>query len=103
MLRISAVKFCLAFGIVFALVRWSQAADIHVGDSLALVKRVAANGTDKQIPAHATAGERAISFRFPLDDPIYRAAKRAYDDVCSLCMDLHYLSCQSGVGREPRE
>jgi hypothetical protein len=39
---------------------------------------------------------------FPPDDPLYRSARRAYDSVCSLCMELHYLGCKSGVGVAPR-
>ena len=40
---------------------------------------------------------------FPTDDPLYRSARRAYDAVCSLCVDQNYMSCKSGVGRPPRE
>ena len=40
--------------------------------------------------------------RFPPDDPLYKSARRAYDAVGSLYMDLHYLSCESGVSRPPR-
>jgi hypothetical protein len=41
--------------------------------------------------------------RFPPDDPLFKSARRAYDAVCSFCMDLHYLSCKSGVARKPKE
>jgi hypothetical protein len=41
--------------------------------------------------------------RFPPDDPLFKSARRAYDAVCSFCMDLHYLSCKSGVARPPRK
>jgi hypothetical protein len=40
---------------------------------------------------------------FPPNDPLFKSASRAYDAVCSVCMDLHYLSCKSGVGRPPNE
>jgi hypothetical protein len=40
---------------------------------------------------------------FPPNDPLLKSARRAYDAVCSFCVDLHYLSCESGVGREPRK
>jgi hypothetical protein len=40
---------------------------------------------------------------FPPDDPIFQSARRAYDAVCSFSMDLHYLSCKSGVGNPPRK
>jgi hypothetical protein len=40
---------------------------------------------------------------FPPDDPLFKSARRAYDAVCSFCMDLHYLSCKSGVGKPPRK
>jgi hypothetical protein len=36
---------------------------------------------------------------FPPDDPLFKSARRAYDAVCSFCMDLQYLSCKSGVGK----
>ncbi len=36
---------------------------------------------------------------FPPTDPLYQRTKAAYDAVCSLCMDLHYRSCRSGVAR----
>jgi hypothetical protein len=38
---------------------------------------------------------------FPLDDDLYRRTKAAYDAVCSLCMELHYMSCD-GVGKPRR-
>jgi hypothetical protein len=40
---------------------------------------------------------------FPPNDPLFKSASRAYDAVCSLCVDLHYLSCKTGVGRVPAE
>ena len=40
---------------------------------------------------------------FPPDDPLMKSARRAYDSVCSLCVDLHYLACKSGVGRTTAE
>jgi hypothetical protein len=40
---------------------------------------------------------------FPPHDPLFKSASRAYDAVCSLCMDLHYMSCKSGVGRPPAQ
>jgi hypothetical protein len=39
---------------------------------------------------------------FPPNDPLFKSARRAYDGVCSFCMDLHYLSCKSGVGKTAR-
>jgi hypothetical protein len=36
---------------------------------------------------------------FPPDDPLFKSARRAYDAVCSFCMDLHYHSCKSGAGK----
>jgi hypothetical protein len=40
---------------------------------------------------------------FPPDDHLYQTTKRAYDAVCTLCMELHYLSCKSGVARPPKD
>jgi hypothetical protein len=36
---------------------------------------------------------------FPPNDPLFQSARRAYDAVCTFSMDLHYLSCKSGVGK----
>jgi hypothetical protein len=41
--------------------------------------------------------------RFPPNDPLYVAAVKAQKDMESLLIDLHYLSCESGVGRRPGE
>jgi hypothetical protein len=40
---------------------------------------------------------------FPPDDHLFQTTKRAYDAICTLCMELHYLSCKSGVGRAPKD
>jgi hypothetical protein len=40
---------------------------------------------------------------FPPNDPLFKSARRAYDAVCTFCMDLHYLSCKSGVGKSARD
>lgn len=40
---------------------------------------------------------------FPPNDPLFKSARRAYDGVCTFCMDLHYHSCKSGVGRSPKK
>ena len=36
---------------------------------------------------------------FPPNDRLYEHAKRAYDAICSLCVEAHYLSCKSDVGK----
>ena len=36
---------------------------------------------------------------FPPDDPLFRLVAKAYDAVQHLSVHVHYLSCQSGVGR----
>lgn len=40
---------------------------------------------------------------FPPNDPLYAKAKKAYDATCALMVELHYLSCKSGVGNSPNE
>jgi hypothetical protein len=40
---------------------------------------------------------------FPLTDELLQATGAAYDSAHALAMKLHYLSCKSGVGRQPRE
>jgi hypothetical protein len=39
---------------------------------------------------------------FPQDDLLYQLVIQAYDAVHRLYTELHYLSCQSGVGRTER-
>jgi hypothetical protein len=39
---------------------------------------------------------------FPHTDELLQAADRAYSKARDLSITLHYLSCQSGVGRAPR-
>src|SRR5262249_58081425 len=40
---------------------------------------------------------------FPPDDKLYQITLRTYQDFHHLCMELHYLSCRCGVGRESKE
>jgi hypothetical protein len=40
---------------------------------------------------------------FPPNDPLYLAAVKAQEAMQSLLSSLHYLSCESGVGRLPRD
>ena len=40
---------------------------------------------------------------FPPNDPLFTSARRAYDEVRSLTVELHYLSCKSGVSRPAKE
>ena len=39
--------------------------------------------------------------RFPHDDKLLRTVVSAYDAMHALNVEVHYLSCESGVGREP--
>jgi hypothetical protein len=36
---------------------------------------------------------------FPLADPLYQLVLTTCNDMQGLTMELHYLSCQGGVGR----
>ena len=38
---------------------------------------------------------------FPPDDPLLLATVKAHRAMQDLLMELHYLSCESGVGRRP--
>jgi len=38
---------------------------------------------------------------FPPDDPLYVTTLKAHRAMQDLLMELHYLSCESGVGRQP--
>ena len=38
---------------------------------------------------------------FPPDDPLLVATIKAHHAMQDLLMELHYLSCESGVGRPP--
>jgi len=40
---------------------------------------------------------------FPLSDPLYQKVAAAYDAAHRLFIELHYLSCTSGVGLSPRK
>jgi hypothetical protein len=40
---------------------------------------------------------------FPPNDPLYVATVQAQRAMQSLLVDLHYLACESGVGRRPPE
>ncbi len=40
---------------------------------------------------------------FPPNDRLYERSKKAYDAVCSLCVEMHNLSCKSGVGMPRKE
>jgi hypothetical protein len=37
--------------------------------------------------------------RFPSDDGLFQTVLRAYDAIHELNVHVHYLSCESGVGR----
>jgi hypothetical protein len=37
--------------------------------------------------------------RFPADDKLFQTVLRAYDAIHELNVHVHYLSCESGVGR----
>jgi hypothetical protein len=39
---------------------------------------------------------------FPPNDKLLRLTANAFDSLHSLCIELHYMSCKSGVGREPQ-
>jgi hypothetical protein len=41
--------------------------------------------------------------RFPNDDKLQRLVIQAYDSMHSLNVEVHYLSCASGVGRSARD
>jgi len=40
---------------------------------------------------------------FPPNDRLYEHTKKAYNAVCSLCVELHYLSRKNGVGTPRKE
>ena len=40
---------------------------------------------------------------FPLSDRLYQKVAAAYDAARRLFIDLHYMSCTSGVGLSPRK
>jgi hypothetical protein len=47
--------------------------------------------------------ERCRQQAFPTDDKVRQLAEAAHDAVFSLNVELHYLSCEHGVGRLSRE
>lgn len=40
---------------------------------------------------------------FPPNDPLYQATTRAFNAMQELHVRTHYLSCEGGVGRTPRQ
>jgi hypothetical protein len=42
---------------------------------------------------------RMVNRRFHHDDPLLRAVVKVYDAMHALNVEVHYLSCESGVGR----
>ena len=44
---------------------------------------------------------RMEKHRFHHEDPLLRAVVKAYDTMQALNVEVHYLSFESGVGREP--
>ena len=42
---------------------------------------------------------RMLKVGFIQDDLLYQLVSQAYDTIQALSMQLHYLSCKSGVGR----
>jgi hypothetical protein len=40
---------------------------------------------------------------FPPGDPLFVLVSRAYDSLQRLSVELHYMSCRSGVGRPSSE
>jgi hypothetical protein len=41
---------------------------------------------------------RMLHVGFTLDQPLYRLVTEAYDSLHSLCVRLHYMSCDGGTG-----
>jgi hypothetical protein len=44
--------------------------------------------------------ERMEKRGFPPGDPLFRLTANAYDALHSLCIELHCMECESGVGRK---
>jgi hypothetical protein len=47
--------------------------------------------------------KRMENWGFPPNDRLYEHAKRAYDAVCSLRVELRYISYTGGVGKTRKE
>jgi hypothetical protein len=47
--------------------------------------------------------ERMTQVGFLTDDPLYQLVDKAYDRLHKLCVELHYLSCDGGVGRKEED
>jgi len=46
--------------------------------------------------------KRMTAERFPPNDPLVLRTSTAYNAILALGVELHYLKCDSGVGRLPR-
>lgn len=40
---------------------------------------------------------------FPPKDRVYQLVCEAHDKLFGICVHLHYISCESGVGKEPKK
>jgi hypothetical protein len=47
--------------------------------------------------------KRMIKRKFLASDPLLQRVRAAHSEIHSLSVELHYLSCDSGVGRQARE
>lgn len=43
---------------------------------------------------------RMEALQFPVDDQLFRDVREAHEVISKLWIGLHYLSCESGVGRD---
>ena len=67
------------------------------------VKRQSPPDNRRTANSIAPTAQQADQRGFPQDDKLYQIALRTDQDLRHLCMELHYLSCKSGVGREKKE
>jgi hypothetical protein len=47
--------------------------------------------------------KRIIKRKFPESDPLMQRVRAAHAEIHALNVELHYLSCDSGVGRPERK
>ena len=65
--------------------------------------RKQASVMEPQSPGDASGFPTGETPGFPADDPLFLRVCKAYDATDALCMDLHYRSCASGVGKPAKE
>ena len=103
-----------AFGVLFArnqveVESWAHNGERHIfpamsGDELTTEQaKIISDGLYPGANYLSRLQRRMEKAGFPGNDPLYLKVCKARDAMQELCMEAHYLSCKSGVGRPDKE